>query len=135
MFFVSNKAVEASSRKRENKHLGGKIFKNIVFLYNNIYFCPKMGCVTVFIYIYIILIFYWFSNHFCIFVCVVLSVTELWIQLSASHFCMSASHFRSRILYMWWVFWIWKRSISVWKFPKLKNNPPNTNVGITFPKN
>ena len=97
MLFVKNKAIEASSRRRENKHLGGKIFKNIVFLYNNIYFCPKMGCVTVFIYIYIILIFYWFSNHFCIFVCVVLSVTELWIQLSASHFCMSASYSCGRI--------------------------------------
>ena len=66
VFFVSNEAVEASSRRRENKHLGGKIFKNIVFLYNNIYFSSKMWCVTVFIYVFIILIFYWFLNHFCI---------------------------------------------------------------------
>ena len=66
MFFVSNEAVEASSRRRENKHLGGKIFENIVFLYNNIYFSSKMGHVTLFIYVFIILIFYWFLNHFCI---------------------------------------------------------------------
>ena len=67
MFFVSNKAVEASSWWRENKHLGGRIFKNIVFLYNTIYFSSKMGYVTVFIYVFIILILYLFLNHFSVY--------------------------------------------------------------------
>ena len=44
----------------------GKFFENIVFLYNSIYFSSKMGHVTLYIYIFIILICYWFLNHFCI---------------------------------------------------------------------
>ena len=50
MLFVSNKAVEALLWRRENKHLGGKNFKCIVFF--NVYH---------FIYFYIWIIFI-FSN-------------------------------------------------------------------------
>ena len=92
IIFVSNNTVEAALQSRKKVHLGGKKFKNIVFLYINIYFCPKMGWITVFIYVFIILIFYWFLNHFCIcymcnFVCckaVDSTVSELFLYVSKS---------------------------------------------------
>ena len=44
----------------------GKFFKCIVFLFNNICFSSKMGCVTLSIYVFIIFILYWFLNHFSV---------------------------------------------------------------------
>ena len=139
MFFVENEAVEASSRKRENKHLGGKIFKNIVFLYNNIYFCPKMGCVTVFIYIYIILIFYWFSNHFCIFcMCGFVRYGAVDSTVSESFLYVGESFSQQNFLFgctCGGFFGYGKGLFQSENFTKLQNNPPNTNFEIIFPKN